>query len=368
MTEDRRFVPCDISLLATFAAVCALSVGLFASAFVAYEGKIELLPALGILTMSAGFLWLWRERRVSTQRWAMRFGALGLIGWAVFLVVLGNEEPRGLVPVSFIMLANFAMLWILRVRWRRETTPPIQSAAGKLSSTPTPMDLLHGAQVERSTALSIPHQHRTLNRWPLLLLAGSFFTLYLIRPAACQGLVGCLLANGARGAVISVEAGVIALAVWAFRRRRGILLNSFAIFCALGVLLEVGFHTYRNYLLHELIGFQKTERIPINEQELTHNDCVFNPVSEVRQRYPRDTAYMDDSLILNNLSNPAKFRQTFPEYRTLDDDMIRRNMKRYLADGDLNLASLDARSCRSLDLRGLDVVMDAPPPSWLRAE
>ncbi len=154
MKEERRLIPQDVGILLTFAAVVSLSAGLFSLLFTILE-EFQLLATLGILAGSGGFLWLCRERRVSLQRWALRLGAFGLVGWIVFLGVLANDEPRGILPVSTIILANFALLWILRIRWRRQTErtkPSHQSAAREPHVTVPPT-------VESTPTYSIPHAH-----------------------------------------------------------------------------------------------------------------------------------------------------------------------------------------------------------------
>lgn len=51
----------------------------------------------------------------------------------------------------------------------------------------------------------------------------------------------------------------------------------------------------------------------------------FDPVAEVKNRL--DVSNFSDAQIYQNLSDPAKFRQAFPEYSHLDDGTISRNMQ-----------------------------------------
>ncbi len=51
----------------------------------------------------------------------------------------------------------------------------------------------------------------------------------------------------------------------------------------------------------------------------------WNPVKEVRANYPGLKDWSDDR-ILENLSDPQKFRSAFPQYGKLTDDVIRRNI------------------------------------------
>jgi hypothetical protein len=54
-------------------------------------------------------------------------------------------------------------------------------------------------------------------------------------------------------------------------------------------------------------------------------DEKWNPVSDVRTRYPGLKDWSDDR-ILNSLSDPQKFRSAFPEYSHLDDERIKNNI------------------------------------------
>ncbi|HTD21845.1 MAG TPA: transglycosylase SLT domain-containing protein [Terriglobales bacterium] len=56
----------------------------------------------------------------------------------------------------------------------------------------------------------------------------------------------------------------------------------------------------------------------------------FNPVAEVRLRYP-GLVGSNDQTILQHLSDPNKFRSAFPEYGHLNDATIRHNMGQYSA-------------------------------------
>jgi len=51
----------------------------------------------------------------------------------------------------------------------------------------------------------------------------------------------------------------------------------------------------------------------------------WNPVQEVRQKYPGLKDW-PDSRILENLSDPTRFRTAFPQYAHLGDDVIKRNI------------------------------------------
>lgn len=51
----------------------------------------------------------------------------------------------------------------------------------------------------------------------------------------------------------------------------------------------------------------------------------WNPVPEVRAKYPGLKDWSDDS-ILKNLSDPAKFRTEFPQYAHVADDVIKKNI------------------------------------------
>jgi hypothetical protein len=57
----------------------------------------------------------------------------------------------------------------------------------------------------------------------------------------------------------------------------------------------------------------------------TTQDQTFDPVAELRQRYPGVASEPDDK-IREHLSDPNNFRSAFPEYSHLDDDTIKRNM------------------------------------------
>lgn len=56
-------------------------------------------------------------------------------------------------------------------------------------------------------------------------------------------------------------------------------------------------------------------------------DNIFDPVAEAKNRL--DLSSFNDAQIYQNLSDPNKFRQAFPEYSHLDDDTITRNMKTF---------------------------------------
>jgi hypothetical protein len=54
-------------------------------------------------------------------------------------------------------------------------------------------------------------------------------------------------------------------------------------------------------------------------------DKAWNPVQEVRTKYPGLKDWSDDR-ILQNLSDPKRFRAAFPQYSNLGDDVIKRNL------------------------------------------
>jgi hypothetical protein len=54
-------------------------------------------------------------------------------------------------------------------------------------------------------------------------------------------------------------------------------------------------------------------------------DKTWNPVQEVRTKYPGLKDWSDDR-ILQNLSDPKRFRAAFPQYSKLGDDVIKRNL------------------------------------------
>jgi len=54
-------------------------------------------------------------------------------------------------------------------------------------------------------------------------------------------------------------------------------------------------------------------------------DKTWNPIQEVRTKYPGLKDWSDDR-ILQNLSDPKRFRAAFPQYSNLGDDVIKRNI------------------------------------------
>lgn len=57
-------------------------------------------------------------------------------------------------------------------------------------------------------------------------------------------------------------------------------------------------------------------------------DQVFDPLAELRKRYPGVSQEPDEKLY-QHLSNPANFRSAFPEYEHLDDQTITTNMAKH---------------------------------------
>src|SRR2546430_14914287 len=66
-------------------------------------------------------------------------------------------------------------------------------------------------------------------------------------------------------------------------------------------------------------------------------DDIFDPVPEAKNRL--DLSGFSDAQIYNNLSDPAKFRSTFPEYKSMDDGMTLRNMQKVGAQNPSYVAS-----------------------------
>lgn len=73
-----------------------------------------------------------------------------------------------------------------------------------------------------------------------------------------------------------------------------------------------------------------TVQAPGQEAPPTAAAPQFDPVGEVRKRYPALKTWSDDQVV-QNLSHPEKFRAAFPEYSHLDDATITRNMGKYAA-------------------------------------
>ncbi len=63
-------------------------------------------------------------------------------------------------------------------------------------------------------------------------------------------------------------------------------------------------------------------------QPITGQDQTFDPLGELRKRYP-GIAQEPDEKVYHHLSNPENFRSAFPEYAHLNDEQITRNMAQY---------------------------------------
>jgi hypothetical protein len=61
-----------------------------------------------------------------------------------------------------------------------------------------------------------------------------------------------------------------------------------------------------------------------NDQPQQGSAPQWNPIAAIRQKYPNID--LTDDQILTNLQDPAKFRSAFPEYSSVSDDDIKKNM------------------------------------------
>src|SRR5690349_436141 len=56
--------------------------------------------------------------------------------------------------------------------------------------------------------------------------------------------------------------------------------------------------------------------------------ATWNPVDQARKKFPGLSDWSDDQ-IYQNLSTPDGFRSAFPEYSTLDDNTIQKNVSQF---------------------------------------
>lgn len=62
----------------------------------------------------------------------------------------------------------------------------------------------------------------------------------------------------------------------------------------------------------------------------------WNPISELKEKYPDLSGWSDDR-ILTTLSDPGKFRSAFPQYASLSDDVIKKNIAKIKSDFTSNI-------------------------------
>lgn len=134
--NDRRLTPPEVGALATVTSIAAVAGGLFGVLVGTLESHAWAVVA-GAVLVGGGVILLWRERRQSRQRWALRAGALALLGWlaALVVVVADSRNPNmteAAIGIAIAATTNTALLWFLRRRWiRRSSTRRADSAGNK---------------------------------------------------------------------------------------------------------------------------------------------------------------------------------------------------------------------------------------------